>query len=284
MTALTTKARIVGLGMVAASCGAPAIAADAAPWLPIIVYHQIRSAADGPPDSLEVISLQRFEAQLRYLHDQGYATLSADEVVDFVHGGKPPGAKIVAIHFDDGWKSAQLALPVLDRYGFKATFWVIAGTGISWPHMDWDEVQAIARNPRYDIQSHTMTHPWKQNDTLVDWVDGRTPGKGENQARWELAESRRVLGEKLGRPIAYLAWPGGRYNERLIGFATASGYRALFTIDAGVNRPGGDPLRLRRTMIHGGCEDRVFAQILRDGVYRDCESTVAGDDRPGPVH
>ena len=269
MIAFATLTRILGLGMLMAPFGAPAMAGKAAPWLPIIVYHQIVSAGESP-DSLEVISLQRFEAEMRYLHEKGYVTLSTGEIVDFVRGRKAPHAKIVAIHFDDGWKSAQLALPVLDRYGFKATFWIIAGTGIGWPHMDWDEVQAIARQPRYEVQSHTMTHPWKPNDTLVDWVEGRTPGKGEKEAQWEIAESRRVLSQRLGRPIPYLAWPGGRYTERLIGLAEMSGYQALFTIDDGVNRPGDDLLRLKRTPIHGGCNQRVFARMLRDGVSRDC--------------
>jgi peptidoglycan/xylan/chitin deacetylase (PgdA/CDA1 family) len=174
MIALATLARIFGSGMLAAPFAAPAIAAA---WLPILVYHQIRGYGDAPRDSDEVISLQRFEAEMRYLHDNGYVTLSTAEIVDFVRGGIAPGAKIVAIHFDDGWKSAQLALPVLDRYRFKATFWIIADAGIGWPHMEWDEVQAIARDPRYEIQSHTMTHPWKTT-TRRRLGQGTDTGKG----------------------------------------------------------------------------------------------------------
>lgn len=87
----------------------------------------------------------------------------------------------MAIQFDDGWKSAQLALPILDRYRFKATFWIIAGKGIGWPYMDWDEVQAIAANPRYDVQSHTMTHPWKDNDTLAPRRRGKSPPRRNSE-------------------------------------------------------------------------------------------------------
>jgi peptidoglycan/xylan/chitin deacetylase (PgdA/CDA1 family) len=277
--------RVLGVGIAAASSLllAGATAAANAPALPILVYHQIRDRADGPPDSFEAISLARFEEEMRYLHKQGYVTLSVDQVVDFVRGGKPPGAKIVAIHFDDGWKSAQLALPVLDRYGFKATFWIIAGKGIGWPHMDWDEVLSIARNPRYDIQSHTMTHPWKHNETMVDWIDGRTSGKGIDDARWELVESRRLLAEKLGRPVTYLAWPAGLYNDTLIGLAEAAGYHALFTIDEGVNRPDDDLRKLRRTSIHGGCDNRILAAVLRDGVVRECKASVARNSTRGPA-
>ena len=74
-----------------------------------------------------------------------------------------------------------------------------------------------------------------------------------------------------GRPIDYLAWPRGVYNASLIGMAKEAGYVALFTVDGGVNRYGDSTLRLRRTMIHGGCDERAFEDILGSGMYRACE-------------
>ena len=244
--------------------------------LTILVYHQIRTNDSGPADSPTAISLERFERQMKYLHEQGYTTLKSDEVIDFIAGRASfTGKKLVAIHMDDGWKSGMLALPALDRYGFKASFWIISGTGIGDPHMDWEDVEKVARNPRYEVLSHTLTHPWKEGETLVDWVNGRTPGKGQADAQWEFAESRRVLVQKLGRPVEYLAWPGGFYNEVLIKLATQAGYRALFTIDHGANRRGGDLLRIRRTLVHGGCSDQLFRQMVADGTYRSCTAKVA---------
>jgi peptidoglycan/xylan/chitin deacetylase (PgdA/CDA1 family) len=237
--------------------------------LPILVYHQLRVSGNDPADAPDAISLRRFEAQMRYLHSQGYTTLSMDDVIRFLKG-EPFPAKIVAIHFDDGWKSALQAIPILNQYGFKASFWIIAGKGIGWPHMDWDEVHALAENSNFDIFSHTMTHPWKANDTLLDWINNRVPGKGLEEVNWELTESRRVLEEKLGKPVAYLAWPSGFYNDSLIALAQKAGYSALLTIDDGLNHPGDDALRIHRTMIHGGCDDQVFGEILVDGKYRNC--------------
>jgi hypothetical protein len=117
-----------------------------------------------------------------------------------------------------------------------------------------------------------MSHPWKPADTMLDWINGRTPGKGSDEVRWELAESRRVLSERIGRPVSYLAWPAGFYDDGMIQLARQSGYVALFTIDNGINRPGDDPLRIRRTMIHGDCDSKVFIQILRDGMFHDCKT------------
>lgn len=239
-------------------------------FLPILVYHQIRSDASGPPDSLEAISIERFEEQMRFLADQKYLTLSAAEVHQFVLGRGSSDPRQVAIHFDDGWKSALLALPVLERLGLKATFWIIAEKGIGWPHMDWDEVVALSRSPLFDVQSHSMTHPWKDGETLLDWQAGRVPGKGRSDIQREIADSRRQLEERLGLPVQYFAWPRGLYNEALITMAREAGYQALYTVDDGVNRPGDDRLRLKRVMVHGGCDMRTFAAQLRDGVYRSC--------------
>jgi len=260
---------------------APACAGDT---LPILVYHQLRAGTGDPPDGDIVISIERFEAQMRYLHEQGYRALSMDEVMSFL-GGRPFPQKLVAIHFDDGWKSSQQAVPVLERYGLRATFWIIAGTGIGDPHMDWEEIGALSRHPGMELYSHSMSHPWRDGDTLVDWVDGRTPGKGVDDARRELAESRRVLEQKLARPIPYLAWPRGAYNETLVRLASQAGYTALLTIDDGLNRPGDDPLRIKRVMVDGRCGDAVFRQVLMDGVFRRCPLEVPQSQPiPSPSH
>ena len=138
--------------------------------------------------------------------------------------------------------------------------------------MNWDEVLALVATPRYEVFSHMMTPPWKDGETLLDWMKGRVPGKGSTQVARELAESRRVLEAKLRRPVPYLAWPVGLYDEDLIRLAVEAGYRGLFTAESGVNLSGGDPLRIRRTNINGACDDSVFISILADGIRRDCLS------------
>jgi len=140
--------------------------------------------------------------------------------------------------------------------------------------MDWDELQALVENPNFDIFSHTLTHPWKPNDTLLDWINNRVSDKGLEQVNWELTESKRVLEQRLGKPVPYLAWPSGLYNDSLIALAQNAGYSALLTIDDGLNHPGENLLRIHRTMIHGACLDSSFSEILLDGKYRNCAPVV----------
>ena len=115
-----------------------------------------------------------------------------------------------------------------------------------------------------------LTHLKRNGETLVDWANGGTPGKSTMQARWELSESRRLLAERLHKPVKYFAWPAGFYDEVLIRLATDSDYTALLTIDDASYRSGYDLRRMRRTMVYGGCNDQIFAQIVVNGRYRDC--------------
>lgn len=69
--------------------------------------------------------------------------------------------KVIILSFDDGKKgNFNYAKPILDKYGFKATFFIICGF-VSEQHndsMNWQEVNALAKDGM-DIESHTMSHP-----------------------------------------------------------------------------------------------------------------------------
>ena len=263
---LSAAAGLAGLGVLVS---AEEPVRPAAPTLPILVYHQVMPSSTLPENPYDGIPRGRFEDHLRYLRDEGYTALSMDDVLAFLDGAPMP-EKSVAIHMDDGWRSHVEAADLLDRYGFKASFWVIPGTGIGEPHLDWDQIEAIATRPRLEVLSHTMTHPWKPNETLIDWLAGRTPGRGIERAGWEIGESKRLLEARLHRPVPYLAWPSGHYNDTLVDLAVAAGYRGLVTIDEGLNAPGGDRFRIRRTLVHGACDVDDLKALLRDGKARDC--------------
>ena len=68
---------------------------------------------------------------MEYLSANGYQTIGTQQLIDFVLHGSPVPQKAFVLHFDDGWKSALIALPILERYDFKAAFWIIAGKGVT---------------------------------------------------------------------------------------------------------------------------------------------------------
>ena len=251
-----------------------AVSADLAsrPEIPVLVYHQISTPEHPLVPKSDVVELSQFSEQMEFLHANGYQTISSRQLVDFMLHGSPVPKRAFVLHFDDGWKSVKAALPILERYDVKATFWIIAGKGIGGDYFDWNEIVALSQNPRYEVYSHTMTHPWYAKSNLVTWEQGKVPGKDIADIDWELRESKRVLEERLRQRVPYLAWPIGAYNDALISAAVRAGYSALFTIDSGRNGVNGDVLRIRRDQISGFiCGIADFGASIEDRPYRVCE-------------
>ena len=68
--------------------------------------------------------------------------------------------KVVILSFDDNRKgdfTYTYAKPILDKYGFKATFFIICGKTTDKGAMNWQDIAAMQRDGM-DIESHTMTH------------------------------------------------------------------------------------------------------------------------------
>ena len=67
--------------------------------------------------------------------------------------------KVVILTFDDGYKSQYSnAKPILDKYGFKATFSIVCNyVGNGDNRMTWEEIKSLQQEG-HDIASHTMNH------------------------------------------------------------------------------------------------------------------------------
>ncbi len=82
-------------------------------------------------------------------------------------------------------------------------------------------------------------------------VRGRAESDDERRTRLlaEVVDSKRILEERLGRPIRHLCWPGGGYDEMAREAADAHYLTTTLRSHEGPerrNRPGEDPRRIRR--------------------------------------
>ena len=240
--------------------------------VPVLMYHEI-SPADVPGDDVH-ISLSRFRGHMRYLADNGYRTLTLDELVAMTEG-QDIDDKAVVITLDDGWKSQLKVLPILRHYNFKAVFFVFPGKGIEDPwgdYMDWNSLREISDDPNFEVQAHSMTHPWAVDSNLVTWVNGETPGKGISDAEYELMESKVILQQRLNTPVNYFAWPAGLYNSHLINMARDAGYDALFTVVGDGVTTGTDKWEIPRVFVDGSCEINGFVRMLEAYKTISCSS------------
>jgi peptidoglycan/xylan/chitin deacetylase (PgdA/CDA1 family) len=69
--------------------------------------------------------------------------------------------KVIMIGFDDGRKGQiTYAKPILDKYGFKASFFVVCNYANAGDigSMNWQDIATLEKDGM-DIESHSMTHP-----------------------------------------------------------------------------------------------------------------------------
>lgn len=196
--------------------------------VPILMYHWFRSrdaASTSRSPQLE-ITRELFTRQMQLLSRRGWRTVSLREALD---GARGPGAREVVLTFDDGTRDFQeVARPVLERFGFSATLFVVTGKvgGASdWdgalgeperPLLSWEQIVGL-HEAGFEIGSHTHTHR-----ALTDLSD--------SEAADELTRSRELLGERLGAAPGFVAYPRGFFAERHGDMARAAGYRGACAV------------------------------------------------------
>jgi peptidoglycan/xylan/chitin deacetylase (PgdA/CDA1 family) len=248
---------------------APQPAAAPGAGVTVLVYHEV--VTDNRGEGVTTITAAHFAEQMELLADEGFVTVGIADLVRHMKGEATLPAKAVVLTFEDGWRSALNATPVLDKHKLKASFWIITGNGIGGLYLDWSDIERLAANPRYEVYSHTVSHPWDPSNNLVTWVQGAAKEEGKRDALHELGESKRVLEQRLGKPVPYLAWPSGWYDDTLVGLAREVGYTALLTTEPGLNRRGDDVLRIHRTIVDGGCDLLTFRRTVETGNAYTCK-------------
>ena len=91
-------------------------------------------------------------------HGSGGSTIGGKSSGNNV-GSTNSNDKVIMINFDDSYKTQLLyAKPILDQYGFKATFFEVCDwVGKPQDRQSWPDVAAL-QNDGMGIESHTMTH------------------------------------------------------------------------------------------------------------------------------
>lgn len=182
----------------------------------VLNYHKV----DDMSIALSVSPVD-FDKQMAYLGAKGYHTITPDQLADNLENGAQLPEKPLLITFDDGYAdNYKNAYPILKRYGFKATIFVVTDFLSRYPnYITWAQAKEMSENG-IKIASHTMQHK-----SLLELSD--------EEIRAELEGSAQAINYHLGEQPQYLAYPTGTYNLHIADLVRASGYRAAFTIKYG---------------------------------------------------
>lgn len=161
--------------------------------VPVLMYHALGDDLWGEAELF--VSAESLEAQLKYLADNGYETIFFSDLDHLDRYEKP-----VILTFDDGYDDNYTILyPLLQKYGMKATIFVITSSVGGRHKMTEEQIREMSDSGLVDIQSHTVTHP-------------HLSGLGEEDQRKELEQSRLEITRMTGRVCYAVAYPTGSFN------------------------------------------------------------------------
>lgn len=172
--------------------------------LPILMYHYVEpwpADADRFRQALTVTP-EDFAAQMQYLADNGYVTVSLYELVDALMVGRPLPERTVVLTFDDGYRGLlDYALPAMTPRGYTGTVFAITEFAdrelpgyLTWPQLK--ELAALG----WRIEPHTKTHL-----TLA--------GRDRDTQVYQMLGAIETIEAHLGARPRFFCYPVGRYDD-----------------------------------------------------------------------
>ena len=214
--------------------------------VPVFAYHRITRDKD-----IYSMAPETFDAQMKYLHDKGYKSISLNDFIKKREIGPDAFYKNFVITFDDGYSdNNRVALPIMKQYDFTGTVF-IAIKYMAWPgYVTWQDVWSL-KEGGWEIGSHTWNHI------------ALAKAKPE-ELEYELKNSKDFMNNFDPEfAVNTLAYPFGSYNDDVYEALKRNGYVAAVTGIDGVNTVKTPVYQLYRVNIFNDGKDvKMFAKRL----------------------
>ena len=195
---------------------------------PILMLHSISTPGERYLKSY-CLSADRLSRMIRWVKKAGYTPALPSE------WDRPTAARRrVILTFDDAYDDFfSEAFPVLQRFGFTATVFVVVdriGKTNEWdqakgfPNRQLLSLEQIRELHRHGIHfgSHTLTHAWLT--TLPD-----------SDLEREVRDSKSKLEDVLGAEVPCFSYPYGAVDLRVRAAVARAGYKVAVTTNEGLN-------------------------------------------------
>lgn len=211
--------------------------------VPILMYHHVGAL---PPDADAVrksltVSQENFEAQMKFLADQGFTTLTIAQLVHHLQSGEPFPPKPIVLTFDDGYDDSYTnVFPTLKDFGFVGTFFIIgAPTDYGSPgYLRWEQILEMYENGM-EIGAHSLTHRYNLGAARASTQDV------------EIKNAHKLMVDHLPNWTPLFSYPSGSFNQHTLDLLQELGYVAAVTTKQGTLQSNAAPYELRRIRIRG---------------------------------
>lgn len=248
---------------------------NSGPKIPILMYHHF----DESETSGAVVKKEEFIKQIAYLKENGYNTITVQDLIDYKASKKELPEKPVIITADDGYLSNyEFMYPILKENGMKATIFVIGDAidnaqknidiGYGIPKFNWEQAKEMYESGVISIQSHTYNSHYKaetQNGEVgvlsAPLVD-ETEEEYKTRIDKDIKDSIEGIQNNLGyKPVA-LAYPYGEFSDIAEQVLTDNGIEFTVTVrDGMVTSSNKDTHLLNRITVSG--EDNIDTFIKK---------------------
>ncbi|MGK2861718.1 MAG: polysaccharide deacetylase family protein [Chitinophagaceae bacterium] len=234
----------------------PVVIADAATILsrqevPVLCYHQIRNykSSDSKTAKDYIVPEESFLDQIKVMADSGYHSILPNQLYDYLLTGKELPSKPFMITFDDTRVDQfTAALPALDKYNFKATFFIMTVALGKPGYMSKEQVEQLA-DRGHTIGSHTYDHKNVKTYTADDWIE-------------QVQKPSAQLQVITGKPVEYFAYPFGLWNKEAITKLKDYDFKGVFQLSA--KQDENDPLySIRRIIVPGNWSGTTMLRVMK---------------------
>ena len=191
--------------------------------LPVLMYHGITDSKAKVNDY--TITADTFRSDLEWLGENGFTSVSAAQLIDYVEKSSPLPAKPVLITFDDGYaNNYSLAFPLLQKYHMKSVISVIGSQcdsssddiyrNLFNSSLSWGEISIMAAEGNIEIGSHTYNlHSTEGGRKGADMKAGESFETYSLILREDLELNSRKISAASGTVPVVFAWPYGSYPK-----------------------------------------------------------------------
>ena len=202
---------------------------------PILEYHTVTHSPDEGSEKYNILPSD-FSAQLDYLKENGYNTITTLEYMKAKRGKLKLPEKPIILTFDDGYEdNYSTMLPILEAHNMKAVVYVITNEIGNPGYLTVEELRDM-QNLGIEIGSHTANHR-----PIIDIT--------RSELLHEIRASKYFLEWNGINTVFSFSYPNGIHSDEIVKILKDNNYLTAVTGDAGLNNFKTNPYLLQRVNI-----------------------------------
>ena len=219
------------------------------------MYHSISEHVGTEKHNKSRVKPKDFEKQMNWFYKNGWKSFTISELVKL---DKIPEKSFV-ITFDDGFEdNFTNAFPILQKYNFKATIYLVPNQTINhWEEkntsvlsnlLNEKQILEMQNSGLIEFGSHTLSHV--NLSTITD-----------EQLINELRESKKEVENITKKDCEAFAYPYGKFDDKIVQAVKNAGYKNATVVKRGFFEQNDDVFTIKRIGILG--TESFFDFILK---------------------